>query len=577
MTLPNARPFLLMPLPSLPFRFRQVFQSHRLLLGIHSHSLNLQPPICNTNDSAKLWGKVGEFAVRSESFQAIVNAKLPLTDGGAGLWTIVLDGDRIVKVSPQSDLVRPESDNVWDAEGCPVLPGFIDAHMHPISMGLKRLRLDLSQVRTLQELLQIVQNASSLVPRSPSRFLIGYDWDESLFADEKRYPTRWDLDKVAPDVPVALRRIDGHLWVVNTKALRLLNLPSDHPFVFKTSGQPNGLIADDAIRFLEPFIEPTIAEKREALRIASQIALEHGVTTMADLYADLEVYESAIADSDLRVRFICCILPATAQQLKAPLQWRIDEERCEAKFVKLFLDGSIGARTAALREPYADATNETGRLLLRDRVAEGLMLELNEMGWRLAVHAIGDLAIDQAIESFRFVRMEGRRFLRHRLEHLELLRPEHIGWLSKLNLVASMQPNFVARWQQPNGLYEARLGWERAKRMNPFNSIIKAGITLAFGSDGMPFGPLEGIVGALTHPEPNERLTLRQALLAYTQGAAFACGIESQVGTIAPGKLADLVVLSHLNNEEAFVNEWQGVKVIAVFVSGKLEFRQQED
>jgi predicted amidohydrolase YtcJ len=539
--------------------------------------LNLQPPICNTNDSAKLWGKVGEFAVRSESFQAIVNAKLPLTDGGAGLWTIVLNGDRIVKVSPQSDLVRPESDNVWDAEGCPVLPGFIDAHMHPISMGLKRLRFDLSQVRSLQELLQIVKSASSRVPRPPFHFLIGYDWDESLFADEKRYPTCWDLDKVAPDVPVALRRIDGHLWVVNTKALQLLNLPSDHPFVFKTSGQPNGLIADDAIRFLEPFIEPTIAEKREALRIASQIALEHGVTTMADLYADLEVYESAIADSDLRVRFICCILPATAQQLKAPLQWRIDEERCEAKFVKLFLDGSIGARTAALREPYADATNETGRLLLRDRVAEGLMLELNEMGWRLAVHAIGDLAIDQAIESFRFVRMEGRRFLRHRLEHLELLRPEHIGWLSKLNLVASMQPNFVARWQQPNGLYEARLGWERAKRMNPFNSIIKAGITLAFGSDGMPFGPLEGIVGALTHPEPNERLTLRQALLAYTQGAAFACGIESQVGTIAPGKLADLVVLSHLNNEEAFVNEWQGVKVIAVFVSGKLEFRQQED
>jgi predicted amidohydrolase YtcJ len=520
--------------------------------------------------------KVGEFAVRLESFRAIVNARLPLTDEGAGLWTIVLNGDRIANVSPQSGLVRPEND-VWDAKGCPVLPGFIDAHMHPISMGLKRLRLDLSQVRSLQELLQIVQSASSRISRPSSRFLIGYDWDESLFVDEKRYPTRWDLDKVAPDVPVALSRIDGHLWVVNTKALQMLNLPGDHPFVFKTSGQPNGLLADDAIRYLEPFIEPTFSEKREALRIASQIALEHGVTAMADLYADLEVYESAVADGDLTVRFICCVPPATAQQLKSPLQWRIDKERCEAKFVKLFLDGSIGARTAALREPYADAPDETGRLLLRDRVAEGLMLELNEMGWNLAVHAIGDLAIDQAIEAFRFVRMESKRFMRHRLEHLELLRPEHIGWLSKLNLVASMQPNFVARWQQPNGLYEVRLGWERAKRMNPFNSVIKAGIPLAFGSDGMPFGPLEGIVGALVHPEPSERLTLRQALLAYTQGAAFACCVESQIGTIAPGKLADLVVLSHLPHEEAFVSEWQSVKVIAVFVGGKLEFRWRED
>jgi predicted amidohydrolase YtcJ len=208
--------------------------------------------------------KVGEFAVRLESFRAIVNARLPLTDEGAGLWTIVLNGDRIANVSLQSGLVRPEND-VWDAKGCPVLPGFIDAHMHPISMGLKRLRLDLNQVRSLQELLQIVQSASSRISRPSSRFLIGYDWDESLFVDEKRYPTRWDLDKVAPDVPVALRRIDGHLWVVNTKALQMLKLPGDHPFVFKTSGQPNGLLADDAIRYLEPFIEPTLLEKREAL------------------------------------------------------------------------------------------------------------------------------------------------------------------------------------------------------------------------------------------------------------------------------------------------------------------------
>jgi hypothetical protein len=242
----------------------------------------------------------------------------------------------------------------------------------------------------------------------------------------------------------------------------------------------------------------------------------------------------------------------------------------------LFLDGSIGAHTAAMREPYADMPNETGRLLLRDRTAEGLMLEFNDMGWRLAVHAIGDLAIDQAVEAFRFVRMEGKRFLRHRLEHLELLRPEHLGWLRRLQLVASMQPNFVARWQIPQGLYEHRLGWERAKGMNPFGSVVRAGIPLAFGSDGMPFGPLYGIVGALAHPEPSERLSLRQALLAYTQGAAFACGIEGQVGTIAPGKLADFVVLSHLPDERNFADEWQSVKIVATFVGGKAEFLRDE-
>ncbi|MCS7263478.1 MAG: amidohydrolase family protein [Armatimonadetes bacterium] len=512
----------------------------------------------------------------SEKVEAIVNAKLPLTDEGQRLWTIVFNSERIAAVIPQNDFVRPESKSVWDAKGCPVLPGFIDAHMHPISMGLKKLRLDLSQVRSLHQLLQVVQDTVSRVPRSLSHFLIGYDWDESLFEDEQRYPTRWDLDKVAPDFPVALRRIDGHLWVVNTKALQIMNLPEDHPFAFKTQGQLNGLIADEAIRFLQPFVEPTLDEKCEALRIASQIALEHGVTTMADLFADLEVYENAVKSGDLMTRFVCCVPTATAQQLKAPLNWSIDKERCEAKFVKLFLDGSIGAHTAAMREPYADMPSEPGRLILRDRTAEGLMLELNDMGWSLAIHAIGDLAIDQAIEAFRFVRMEGKRFLRHRLEHIEVLRPEHIGWMRRLCLVASMQPNFVIRWQQKGGLYEVRLGWERAKQMNPFASVLKANVPLAFGSDGMPFGPIYGIVGALMHPEPNERLSLHQALLAYTQGAAFACRIENQVGTIAPGKLADIVVLSHLPDEQVFADEWQSVQVVATFVSGEPKFLQDE-
>ncbi|MGQ9519406.1 MAG: amidohydrolase family protein [Candidatus Fervidibacter sp.] len=508
--------------------------------------------------------------------KAIVNARSPLIDDGQGLWTIVLEGERVSTIIPQTGIVYPDDSSVWDAKTRPVLPGFIDAHMHPVSMGLKRLRLDLSEIKSLHRLLQVVREAAETLQPS-SRFLIGYDWDESSFEDERRYPTRWDLDKVAPDVPIALRRIDGHIWVVNTKALQLLDLPKDHPFVFKTEGQPNGLIANDAIRFLEPFIEPTLAEKRQALHIASEIALEHGVTTVADLYADLEVYESAVNDNDLTVRFVCCVPPATAYQSGGPMNWSIDKESCEAKFVKLFLDGSIGARTAALREPYKDDPNEIGRLLLRDRAVEGLMLEFNEMGWQLAIHAIGDLAIDQAIEALRFVRTEGKRFLRHRLEHIELLRPEHIGWLKKLNLVASMQPNFVARWQQENGLYEIRLGRERAKKMNPLGSVLKSNIPLAFGSDGMPFGPIYGILGALTHPDPNERLSLRQALLAYTFGSALACSIESQVGTIAPGKIADFVVLSFLPEEISFPERWQDIQVIATIVGGKLRYNLSDE
>ncbi len=509
--------------------------------------------------------------------RAIVNARLPLADDGERLWAMRLDGNRIGEISPQSDWVQGDESGILDAKGRPVLPAFIDAHMHPIALGLKQVRLDLSAVRSLKELLETVKEAVTKGGWSANRWLIGYDWDESQFSDERRYPTRFDLDAVISDVPVALRRIDGHLWVVNSKALSLLDFPPDHPFVFKTAGQPNGLLADDAIRYLEPFIKPSASEKRDALKVASEIALKHGVATVADLYADFSVYETMVRDEALSVRFVCCVPPATAHELGEPLSWRLERERCEVKFVKLFLDGSIGARTAALREPYADEPKETGRLLLRDRAAEGLMLAFNEMGWSLAVHAIGDLAIDQAIEAFRFVRMEGTRWQRHRLEHLELLRPEHIGWLRKLGLVASMQPNFVARWQGKGRLYEQRLGWRRTQRMNPFASVLRAGVPLAFGSDGMPFGPLYGIWGALTHPDPKERLTLREALIAYTLGAAFACQVEEQVGTLEKGKLADLVVLSHLPDETAFGKEWEQIRVEAVLVDGVLTYWQESD
>ncbi len=506
---------------------------------------------------------------KSHRSRGIVNARLPLTDQGLGLWTIIIKDDRVDRVFQQSDATTGCEEGFLDARKRPVLPGFVDAHMHPISLGLKELRLDLATVTGLRELIEIVGERVQTGPFSEG-WLVGYDWDESRFRDERRYPTRWDLDRASRDVPIALQRTDGHLWVVNSKALEKINPPADDPLVYKTDGEPNGLIADQAIRYLEPFVEPKRREKRDALRKAEEQCLRHGITTVADMYADLEVYEALLAEGRPRVRFTGALPPSTAYQLKAPLPWTVEREGCFFPFVKLFLDGSIGARTAALRTPYWDDPSETGRLFLRDRSCEGLILNLNEEGWSLAVHCIGDLAIDQAIEAFRFLRMEGSRFFRHRLEHLELIHRDQIGWLKKLHLVPSLQPNFISRWQGPGGLYETRLGKDRTLRMNPLRSVLEAGLPLAFGSDGMPLGPFFGIFGALTHPNPEERISLRQALGAYTQGAAFACRLESCLGTIAPGFLADLIVLSRLPDEEEYEREWQSVEVQEVVVGGCL-------
>ncbi|MCS7223524.1 MAG: amidohydrolase [Armatimonadetes bacterium] len=500
--------------------------------------------------------------------RGIVNTRLPLSDGGDRVWTILIAEERIERIVPQSDTIVVDQKDLLDARLRPVLPGFIDAHMHPISLGLKELRLDLSTVTSLKELVETVRAA--VRQRAGLReWLIGYDWDESRFSDERRYPSRWDLDQASAEIPIALQRTDGHLWVVNSKALSLMNPPSDDPLVYKTNGQPNGLIADQAIKYLEPFVEPTVNEKRRALRAAEVQCLVNGITTVADMYADWEVYQREVEEGTLRIRFFTAAPPFVAQALGRPLDWSLDRHRCQMRFAKLFLDGSIGARTAALRVPYRDQPSETGRLFLRDRACEGLMMDLNEKGWCLAVHAIGDLAIDQAIESFRFLRMESTCFRRHRLEHLELLHPEHIPWLKRLFIVPSLQPNFITRWQGSGGLYEERLGKDRAFKMNPIGSLLSAGLPVAFGSDGMPLGPFYGILGALTHPDPKERISLAQALWCYTQGAAFACGVEGQAGTLAPGLLADIVILSHLPNEDAFPDVWRDIRVEEVVIGGR--------
>ena len=209
--------------------------------------------------------------------------------------------------------------------------------------------------------------------------------------------------------------------------------------------------------------------------------------------------------------------------------------------VKVFADGSLGARTAALFEPYRDDPREGGMLIHPPRELRDLLAGIHRTGFQAAVHAIGDRAIELVIETIEAVSPEPGP--RHRIEHAELLHPEHIDRMARHGIVASCQPNFVGQWSLPGGLYETRLGFERNARNNPYREILEKGVALAFGSDGMPYGPLEGIHCAVNAPFGIQRLTVDQGVAAYTTGGAVAGFQESEQGSLAAGRLGDAVVL----------------------------------
>jgi len=235
--------------------------------------------------------------------------------------------------------------------------------------------------------------------------------------------------------------------------------------------------------------------------------------------------------------------------------------------VKAFVDGSIGARSAAVSLPYADGGGQGQLLLSRDELSH-ILRRADGAGLQVAIHAIGDLAIEEAISACELagVGPEGR----HRIEHLELPTEEQLDRMARLGLVASMQPNFVARWSGPGKMYEARLGKARDEVIDPHAWVVDRGIPLAFGSDGMPMGPLYGLPGATDPPHAVQRLPLEEALQAYTWGGAYATCAEGEIGGISPGRRADLVVLS----ADPRNVPWDRVRVYMTFLEGKLIYKE---
>ncbi|MCD6135629.1 amidohydrolase [Candidatus Bipolaricaulota bacterium] len=507
----------------------------------------------------------------------IINADVQALDEARDSFSAVgIDDGKIAFLGSDkaAKKIANSKTRVIDARGRVVLPGFIDAHTHFAYMGVREGYLDLSDTASKHEALARIKKFA--LCKDAGQWVIGSGWDESHWSDSNEYMNKEELDAVAPDNPVLLRRVDGHLDCVNTRALKILNLPVDTVGYEVVDGEPTGVLKEDAVEAAAELLEPSADEFASGITAATKIAHRLGVTSIQDAQVDgrmLKAYRSLNQAGELNIRASLMLTTDYLDELATlGLGAGFGDDMLQLGPIKVFSDGSIGAGTAAISEPYLDNPRELGLLMWEKGDLERIVLKAHKSDIQLAVHAIGDRAIDLVLDCFERANSQQMKDLRHRIEHAEMLSDEQIARMKKLNIIASMQPNFVGQWGLAGGMYDHRLGRERTMRMNPFASVIENGVPLVFGSDCMPFDPLYGIHSAVNAPYPLQRISPEQALRAYTIGGAYASFEDAKKGTLEVGKLADLVML----DGNPF-NEPQGIKDMSVemtILDGKIVYEK---
>jgi predicted amidohydrolase YtcJ len=459
----------------------------------------------------------------------------------------VADG-RIVAVGSDTDIRRsaPRGCDKLDLGGKVVVPGFIDSHTHFLQMGVDALSVDLSATESMEQALGLLRAASQKTPKS--EWIVATNWRESKWPGGT-FITGADLDKCCPDHPVVAHRICGHLSAVNSKGMKKIGIDKATPGAeVSSSGKLTGIVKEAGVAVVRAATAPTSARKMKGLRLAIRRAHSLGVTSIQDNgnADDFEVLRRAENEGKLNVR-VWFNTPSSELQsrLRLGISSGFGSEWLKLGGVKIFCDGALGARSAALSEPFSDDPGNRGMFVHPVEELNEMAEKANEAGMQLVIHAIGDEGIEVALSSIEgALDLNRRKDHRHRIEHLELPRPSHIERMRQRKILASMQPNFVGEWSGIDGMYVERLGPERAQRNNPFKEILKAKVKLVFGSDCMPFSPIYGIRSAVTATYPSQRLTPEEAFLSYTRDAAYASFEEDFKGTISAGKAADFVVLS---------------------------------
>jgi predicted amidohydrolase YtcJ len=489
---------------------------------------------------------------------------------------LIGDDGKVVKLLAQSE-ARPAGATRIDAGGKTMLPGLIDAHGHIMSLGFGALQLDLTGTTSVADLQQRLKAYAAAYPNA--RWIQGRGWNQELWS-EKRFPTAADLDAVVSDRPVWLGRIDGHAAVANSAAMKAAGVTS--ATAAPAGGRiENGLFVDAARDLMDKAVPPpSSADLDQAFAKAQEILLSYGVTATAVMGTPIDNWNTMVRAGDggrLHMRVINYAEGLEPlRTITKPTPW-LYGDRLRMAGVKLYDDGALGSRGAWLKQPYSDMPGTRGLQFHSDAELFDLVDRATAAGFQVATHAIGDAANAQVITTYEQLGKKYPGERRWRIEHVQIIDPVDIPRIAKAGIIASMQPTHQT---SDRLMAEKRLGPDRLAGAYAWNSILKTGAHLAFGSD-YPVespNPFPGIAAAISRQDPEgqppsgwrpeERVSLETALAGFTREAAYAEFAEDRIGALGPGKWADFIIIDR-DPAKVDAQALARTQVLETWVAGK--------
>lgn len=516
-----------------------------------------------------------------------------MTQTSPAAEAVAVQGDRIAWVGTSAEARRRFPDiRTMDLHGAAVLPGIIDAHTHLFELGKSLLRLNLKDVADEKEAVERVkQKVASTVP---GEWILGWGWDEGKWA--AHYPTNQELSRVSPNNPVFLVGLHSFAAWANQRALQLAGIRKDtrdpengRILREEQTGEPTGILLNHAQDLVETHIPPmTLEQTKKTIELAAQECIRNGLTSVHEAKVSstmIEAFRALIREGRLPLR-VYAMLDGADHALVAEWLQRgpeIDpQNHLTIRSFKLFADGALGSRGAALLEPYSDAPQTKGVMTTTESQVYALSRRSLDRGFQVCTHAIGDAANRSVLNAYERALKEvpAANDARLRIEHAQVLSPEDIPRFAKLGVIPSMQP---VHCTSDMGWAESRVGPERIKGAYAWRSLLNTGVHLPLSSDfpGETLNPFYGIYAAITRQDPQgsppggwyplQRLTLDEALRAYTIEGAYAEFEERAKGSIEEGKLADLTVISQ-DITKLPAKEILSIHVLKTFVGGKLVY-----
>ena len=525
----------------------------------------------------------------------VTNAKVWTVDKSVpSAQAVAVLGERIVAVgsSAEVDEWRGARTLVIDAGGKLLLPGFNDAHLHFVSGGKQLSNIQLKDATSPQEFARRIGERAKLTPKG--EWILGGNWDETTW-NPPSLPTKELIDALTPDTPVFVTRYDGHMGLANSVALRLASITAKTPnppggvIVRDEKGNPTGALKDAATDYIDKVIPPTSHEERTRIvKRALAYAASVGVTSVQDMvpdYQDIAVYAELLQRAELTARIYAApLITEVNDQAKLGIGHAFGGPYLRIGALKAFADGSLGSGTAYFYEPFLNQGNNRGLLsdemhpisLMRDRY-----LKADAAGLQICTHAIGDEAISTVLDLYaEVIQAHGEADRRLRIEHAQHMAAKDFDRFAQLHVIASVQPYHAI---DDGRFAESRIGHDRASRTYAFRTFLDHGVRLALGTDWevAPLDPMLTVYAAVTRAtldgkNPNgwfreQKLTVAEAVEAYTMGSAYAEFQEKEKGSITPGKLADMVLVS----DDIFSiapEKIRDVGVLKTFIGGRLVF-----